>query len=123
MSIAARLKFLRAGNHKTQSEVAAALGVSLRAYQNYERDDRPLPINLAIALHASGVSLEWLLFGRGDMKREACATELNTAIDECLEALQAGRELKCVALLSTGRITITAAPTPAPAPKDEGPHA
>lgn len=110
MSIAARLKYIRAVNRTSQSEMAEALGVSLRAYQNYERDDRSLPIDLAIALHGSGVSLEWLLLGRGEMKRESCATEPHAALDECLNTLHAGRDMKLVMLLPTGRITITCTP-------------
>ena len=50
MSLSEQLLQLRLDQHLTQPEVAAAVGMSLRAYQNYERGLREPKTTVLIAL-------------------------------------------------------------------------
>ena len=50
MSLSEQLLQLRLDQHLTQPEVAAAVGLSLRAYQNYERGLREPKTTVLIAL-------------------------------------------------------------------------
>lgn len=59
------LKEIRESRGLSQGRFAQSLGVSLRSYQYYEGGARALPIELLGLLAEQGVSLEWLLLGRG----------------------------------------------------------
>jgi transcriptional regulator with XRE-family HTH domain len=61
-----RLKNCRKSIKKTQKQVADFLGVSIRAYQHYELNDREPPLSKAVALaDYFNVSLDYLT-GRKD---------------------------------------------------------
>lgn len=62
---ASYLKEVRESRGLSQGKFAKSLGVSLRSYQYYESGTRPLPIELLGRLAEQGVSLQWLLLGRG----------------------------------------------------------
>jgi transcriptional regulator with XRE-family HTH domain len=67
-SIAARLQQVRSNNHLNQKEFSEMLGVSLRAYQNYERGDSSISVECVLALNqAFGINPRWLLTGSGMM--------------------------------------------------------
>lgn len=52
----------------SQEKMAERLGISLRAYANYERGERAIPIDLVRALHDKySVDPVWLLTGEGAM--------------------------------------------------------
>ena len=64
--IGLRLREIRKTNDLTQQVMAAAIDVTDRTYKNYEQEKRDLPAAAAITIcDAFGVSLEWLLAGRG----------------------------------------------------------
>jgi phage repressor protein C with HTH and peptisase S24 domain len=74
VEIGARLKALRdvakGGKPMSQGDFAESLGLSLRAYQNYERGERPVSKELIRAgMSTYGWSADWLLFGEGEMFR------------------------------------------------------
>jgi transcriptional regulator with XRE-family HTH domain len=55
----------------TQNEIADALGLSLRGYQNYERDSRaPSDDLIRAAWSTFGVDPVWLLTGEGSIQRD-----------------------------------------------------
>ena len=63
-----RVKIVRAYFALSQTEMAKRVGISLRAYQNYERGEREIPIGLIHALYeAFRVDPVWLLTGLGSM--------------------------------------------------------
>lgn len=63
-ALGARLAEVRVESGLSQAEFAARLGVSLRAYQSYERAEREPPLTLAIRLYQEfGVSPLWLALG------------------------------------------------------------
>lgn len=77
----------------SQKEFAAELGVSLRAYQGYERDEREVSATLLRALYSVfRISPVWLLVGDGEMLHaggeidpslaEAIADEFGEAVDQ-----------------------------------------
>ena len=62
----ARLRVARERLGKSQQEMATLLGISSRGYQNYERDERRLPMRVVDKAHAlCGVRREWILDGEG----------------------------------------------------------
>ncbi|MEW6646519.1 MAG: helix-turn-helix transcriptional regulator [Pseudomonadota bacterium] len=72
----ARRASARGGKPMSQKELAEALGLSLRAYQNYERGDRPISQNLISAvMSVFGISPYWLLLGDGAMFRADAAAK------------------------------------------------
>lgn len=66
----------------SQSEMADRVGISLRAYQNYERGEREIPVALVHALYAEfKVDPVWLLTGAGSM---VVSEEQRTRLDQKL---------------------------------------
>lgn len=56
----------------SQEKMARQLGLSLRAYANYERGERAIPVELLRALHEQfSVDPVWLLTGNGNMMLDA----------------------------------------------------
>ena len=56
-----RIRDLREDADKTQAQVAEALGLYTTTYQRYERGDREIPLDIAIALaRYYNVSLDYL---------------------------------------------------------------
>lgn len=65
--IGERLRRLRKASGRTQQEFAESLGISLRAYKNYESGGRELPSSVVMRLcEISSVSPSWILNGRKD---------------------------------------------------------
>ena len=63
-----RLKKIRENLKLTQKEIAEKVGISLRAWQNYELGLRKVPTNLVKTLYEQlGVNPIWLLSGEGFM--------------------------------------------------------
>lgn len=67
MSLQGNLRRLRDELGLTQAEMAERMQVTLRAYQTYERDGRSPPAEALGPLALSGVSLNWLVTGHGEM--------------------------------------------------------
>lgn len=66
----------------SQTEMAERVGLSLRAYQNYERGEREVPVALVHALYAEfRVNPAWLLTGSGSM---IISEEQPTGLDQKL---------------------------------------
>lgn len=65
--IGRRLAAVRAKEGLIQTEFAERLGISSRAYVNYERGEREIPAVLLISLlNTFGIDPLWLLVGPGD---------------------------------------------------------
>ena len=62
-----RLRSARELLGQTQGQLAARLGVSVRAYSRYENEERTLPEEALKALAALGISLTWLITGVGEV--------------------------------------------------------
>ena len=62
-AIGARLAHIRAS--ASQRDHAAALGIPLRTYQNYERGEREPDLRVLLALLHAGWNANWLLTGEG----------------------------------------------------------
>lgn len=94
--LGARLSALREELGYSQTELASRLGISLRAYQSYERAERELPLTVAITLFRElGINPIWLALGTGsgskrlltpDEAARLCA-ELHETWQQALDAL------------------------------------
>jgi Predicted transcriptional regulators len=72
------------GKFMSQGEFATALGLSLRAYQNYERGERPISKDLiSSVVGVFGISTDWLLFGEGAMFRARTSTTNSEIVQAC----------------------------------------
>ncbi|ASM72921.1 MULTISPECIES: helix-turn-helix domain-containing protein [Roseobacteraceae] len=84
--IGLRLREIRKINNITQPVMAAAIDVSDRAYKYYEQEKRELPTLAAVNIsEAFSINLEWLLTGRGKVRKsddpqlaELCAVAVLT---------------------------------------------
>lgn len=77
-----RVSQVRARFALSQSDMARRTGISLRAYQNYERGEREIPVALIHGLFIEfGVNPVWLLTGQGSMLQES---HPNTCLDQKL---------------------------------------
>ena len=77
-----RVGAVRAHFALSQTVMAQRLGISLRAYQNYERGEREVPVALVHALYAEfKVDPVWLLTGEGSMM---LAEDLRKRLDQTL---------------------------------------
>lgn len=64
MSFANRLKIIRAS--MSQSEFAETIGIGLRTYTRYEKEERQPDLHVLLEIHRKfGVSIDWLLTGAG----------------------------------------------------------
>ena len=78
----ARVGRVRAYVGLSQTVMAQRVGLSLRAYQNYERGEREIPVALVQALYAEfKIDPVWLLTGKGPMILE---TERAQHLDQAL---------------------------------------
>ena len=69
-----RLSAVRATTGLSQIAFAEQLGLSLRAYADYERGEREAPVALFRALlHQFGIDPIWMLSGEGDTPQKAGA--------------------------------------------------
>ena len=72
--VGARLRDLRFKSDLSQRQFADFLGISLRAYQNYERGERKIPADIVRKLvDKSDINPIWLLSGSGLMYRNSFA--------------------------------------------------
>ena len=79
MKISDRLSLVRGHTKKSQTEFSEKLGVSLRTYQSYEKENKDFPSSVAIKINAEyGVNLHWLFTGEGAM--------LDQDLDKAIEA-------------------------------------
>ncbi len=85
----------------SQGAFAATLGLSLRAYANYERGEREMPVVLFRALYETyGIDPVWLLAGPGSQPVKAATRTMDFALVEdiiqCVDAELAtmGKKLK-----------------------------
>jgi len=96
-----RLVTVRATTGLSQSAFADTLGLSLRAYANYERGEREMPVALFRALYETyGIDPVWLLAGPGEQPVKAATRTMDFAlvdtITQCVDAELAmmGKKLK-----------------------------
>lgn len=69
VEVGARLRLLRMQSDLSQRQFADWLGISLRAYQNYERGERRIPADVVLMLSKSaGINQGWLLSGTGPQR-------------------------------------------------------
>jgi transcriptional regulator with XRE-family HTH domain len=96
-----RLAAVRATTGLSQTAFAQTLGLSLRAYANYERGEREAPVALFRAiLEQHGIDPIWLLSGTDEIPQKAAARlmdfdfvdRMSQAINERLSA--SGKRLK-----------------------------
>lgn len=72
LDIGSRLVATREAQRLTQVDFATRLGLSPRAYQNYERGEREMPTTVLTALHAEfGIDPLWILIGLDPRKQVA----------------------------------------------------
>ena len=91
MSIHERLATVRKDADLTQTEFAGRVGISRRAYVNYERGEREIPSAFVIKLYDNfSISPNWILLGKGQ-KTESLLSEL---IEDAVIAVGTFRVLK-----------------------------
>ena len=102
-SLGQRLMAVRATSGLSQGAFADTLGLSLRAYANYERGEREMPVALFRALYETyGIDPVWLLDGQGEQPVKAATRTMDFAlvdhIIQCVDTELAamGRKLKPV---------------------------
>ena len=87
MLLGHRLAAVRAQTGLTQGEFAESLGLSLRAYANYERGEREVPTALVQSVRQTyGIDSDWLMFGPGDEPRKAAARMVDVDLLEAVVA-------------------------------------
>lgn len=73
-----RLMAIRATTGLSQGGFATSLGLSSRAYANYERGEREMPVALFRALYETyGIDPVWLLDGPGDQPVKAATRTMD----------------------------------------------
>lgn len=96
-----RLTLVRGTTGLSQAAFADTLGLSLRAYANYERGEREMPVALFRALYEIyGIDPVWLLAGPGEQPVKAATRTMDFAlvdtIVQCIDTELAaiGKRLK-----------------------------
>ncbi|MBS0290883.1 MAG: helix-turn-helix transcriptional regulator [Proteobacteria bacterium] len=83
-----RLASVRATTGLNQTNFAATLGLSLRAYANYERGEREAPVALFRALFEQfGIDPIWMLSGTEPTPQRAAARALDFDLVERIDRL------------------------------------
>lgn len=78
VALGERLVAVRATTGLSQAAFAESLGLSLRAYANYERGEREMPVALFRALYeVYGVDPVWLLDGPGEHPLKAATRTMD----------------------------------------------
>ncbi|SDG88817.1 helix-turn-helix transcriptional regulator [Dyella sp. 333MFSha] len=92
MTIGARLKFIRSG--LPHLAMARSLGISLRAYAIYERDERLPRADTLIRLNDLGWNTNWVLTGIGEkgLDTRSSSPPHNLGIDELKAAVRVAEE-------------------------------
>jgi phage repressor protein C with HTH and peptisase S24 domain len=80
MSLAERLKKVRNSLGKEQKDVADALGISFRSWQDYEAGKSVPGGKVFESLTKLGFNANWLLTGEGNMRREEFDPELDRMV-------------------------------------------
>ena len=95
-ALGARIAIARNELGMSQAKLAAALGISLRAYQSYELGKRSIPVEALVELHRQfQVDLNWILLGVEAVRLEHDLTameEFEVALDKYLS--DSGTKLK-----------------------------
>jgi len=74
--VGARLSAVRETSGLSQTDFAQRLGISLRAYQTYERAERELPMPVAIRLYQEfQINPLWLTLGEQGGSRQALSSD------------------------------------------------
>ena len=82
------MKLIRAHFGMTQAEMASRMNVTIRPYQMYENGDRLPQADSLQALSEMGISVDWLLTGKGEMRGESTApAPASKVVDEDLNGL------------------------------------
>lgn len=82
-AIGRRLAAVRKTRQRSQPEFAERLGISVSSYRNYERGTTTMPLMVAMdACEMLGLSVEWLLFGRGGRDTPNMRRRLEEAVME-----------------------------------------
>ena len=85
IAIGERLVAAREAQRLTQVDFAELLGLSPRAYQNYERGEREMPTTVLTALHAVfGIDPLWVLVGPGRAPRHAAVSDKSDVLEEII---------------------------------------
>ena len=92
MTIGDRLAQVRAAQTQRQAEFAKEIGVSLRAYTNYENDAADLPLRvIKLICERYDVPIEWLVFGKPrtvDPRLVECVKEVTNGVVGYMAAKQ-----------------------------------
>lgn len=81
MTVSERLSSIRKSVSLTQSEFSEKVGVSRRAYVNYERGERELPSSFVVRLHdIFSINPTWLLTGEGAKTSELKNEMVSSAV-------------------------------------------
>lgn len=87
-ALGARLAAVRAASGLSQNAFAESLGLSTRAYVNYERGEREMPVALFRALYeVRGIDPAWLLAGPGVTPVSTFERRLDLGLLEELERI------------------------------------
>jgi transcriptional regulator with XRE-family HTH domain len=83
--IGERLAAARVAQRLSQVDFADRLGISPRAYQNYERGEREMPTTVLTALHAEfGIDPLWILIGPGRDPRKLATSTKPDVLEEVI---------------------------------------
>ncbi len=83
MNISDRLALVRGHAMVSQTEFANELGVSLRTYQSYEKENKDFPSSVAAKLFEKfGINLHWLFTGEGAMLEQNLEEAIEAAVIE-----------------------------------------
>ncbi len=89
LAIGGRLLAAREAQRLSQVEFAERLGLSPRAYQNYERGERETPTMVLTALHAEfGIDPLWVLVGPGPDPRKLAASAKPDVLEQVVIAVE-----------------------------------
>ncbi len=107
-TLGTRLKALREKLNLSQKEMAKIMGVSLRVYQYYEKDEQKPSYEKLAKLSTLRVDMNWLLTGEGEM---FLAPREKTSIEEqIIQTIAHEPEEKKKALLEFLKNTWASAP-------------
>jgi transcriptional regulator with XRE-family HTH domain len=86
-----RLMAVRTATGLSQGVFADTLGLSLRAYANYERGEREMPVALFRALYETyGIDPVWLLAGPGEQPVKAATRTMDfTLVEDIIQCVDA----------------------------------
>ncbi|NQV46691.1 MAG: helix-turn-helix transcriptional regulator [Rhodospirillaceae bacterium] len=82
-SLSERLHTVRKRTGLSQADFGKKLGISDRAYKNYELEIRKLPIEAAkLICHEFAIDIRWLLLGQGFIDSQALGDAVEAAVLE-----------------------------------------